>query len=272
MNQQPETKDEQRVWKKDCLFACSMFMVFGVFLFGLIAAPLWEYDQRQKIMSANATSTANAVTTQRANSTATAVAHTTEQLEYSVIDPFDNNIRGWRTANVNDEYAVASIAISTGVYEWDIQEVKQPFSNWAVFPGRSSIEDFDTYVDFKISGGSPDSVCSGFVFRMASPDWEQGAYILIVCNNSNFSIYHYKQEEWDTLSKPRYTDVFHKDDWNRLEISARGDRFTFILNNETISELADDRQPMGSLALLIEINEDRPSTVWFDNFGFQPAK
>lgn len=270
MNQEPAAQEKQKVLKKDCLFAGSLFMVLGVFVCGLIAAPFWEYDQTQKIISTNVKATTFAVATQRANSTATAVAHATEQLEYSVIDTFDNNIRGWRTENINDEYQVASIAISTGIYEWDIQQVKLPFSYSAVFPGRRSIEDFDAYVDFKISGGSPDSVCSGFVFRMASPDWEQGAYTLAVCNGSYFYTYHYQQGEWDAVSDLTYTDAFHKNDWNRLEISARGDHFTFTLNHETIFETRDDRQPIGSLGLLLEVREGGPMTIWFDNFGFQP--
>jgi hypothetical protein len=80
---------------------------------------------------------------------------------------------------------------------------------------------------------------------------------------------YYEQGEWEPMSGYMYSDVVRNGDWNRLEVGARGDHFTFTINHTVVYETTDDRQPIGGLALLVEVNETNPVTIWFDNFGFQ---
>ena len=101
-------------------------------------------------------------------------------------------------------------------------------------------------------------------------DWEEGAYTFSVCNDSYFGVSYYEQGEWEPMSGYMYSDVVRHGDWNRLEVSARGDHFTLTINHTVVYETTDDRQPIGGLALLVEVNETNPVTIWFDNFGFQP--
>jgi hypothetical protein len=269
MGEQQQAENKKQFLRNDSLLVCSMLAVYGVCILGLIGATLWGLDCRSRRISADATSTARAVATQNANATATMVARPTEQAEYGFVDLFDDNSGDWFEESVNDEFMVGSIAIEDGLYAWNIREVKQTFVYWADFRGGKPVEDFDVYVDFKVDDASPDNVCGGFVFRMASAGWEQGAYIFSVCNNSYFSVNYYKQGKWTIISDWRYSNVIQSSDWNRIEISARGDHFTFIINNKVVSEMTDDRHLKGSLALLVEIDETKPATIWFDNFGFQ---
>jgi hypothetical protein len=113
-----------------------------------------------------------------------------------------------------------SIAINTGLYVWNLYDVKQTFVQWENFNGGYSFKDFDVYIDSRIFDGVPGCACSGFVFRTASVDWEEGAYTFSVCNDSYFEIDCYKQGEWEAVSDPTYNNAIKNDDWNRLEISA----------------------------------------------------
>jgi hypothetical protein len=133
------------------------------------------------------------------------------------------------------------------------------------------MEDFDVYVDTKIktADGIPMDACSGFIFRTASLDWEAGTYTFSVCNDSYFDVDYYEQGEWDVISDWTYSESIRVEEWNRLGVSARGSHFTFLINNEIIFEMTDDRQAKGGLGLLIEVNEEKPVSIWFDNFGLQ---
>jgi hypothetical protein len=255
--------------RNDRLLTCSMLVVYGLCILGLVAGTIWGLDRRSKKISADATSTAFAYATQQAKATATAAARSTAQAQYSFIEPFDNNSRGWFVKTVNDDLIAGSIAIDGGLYVWNIGEVKQPFTYWVDFPLGNSFKDFDTYVDFKIIDTAPEGVCAGFLFRMASSDWEQGTYTFCVCHNSRFYVSYYKQGKWEMISDWEHSDSIRKLNWNRIEINARDDHFVFIINNEIVDEITDDRQPQGALALFIAANENKPATIQFDNFGFQ---
>lgn len=269
---QPSTPtDNRRVLRGDILFTCSMLFACCIFISALIAAPLWEFELRQQIISSNTTSTALAVNTQQAKSTLTVVAHTTEQAQYAFVDPFSTNTEYWRTGSTNDEYSNSFSSINGGVYRWDIREVKQTFLDWAPYRMGNWMEDFDVYVDTKIKAKDslPSDICSGFVFRAVSLDWEEGIYTFSVCNDSYFSVDYYDRNGWDIISDWMNSDAIQPNDWNRLEINARGSQFTFLINNEVVFEMTDARAPKGGLGLLLEVNEEKPVSIWFDNFGLQ---
>ena len=58
-------------------------------------------------------------------------------------------------------------------------------------------------------------------------------------------------------------------DWNRIEIIAREDHFTFIINNIEVFEMSDNRLKAGGLGLFIDVDKENPAVIWFDNFGYQ---
>jgi len=270
MDQAAPIEEKKSFLHNDRLLVCSMLGFYAFCILGLAGAAIWGLDRRNRQISANATSTAFAVATRQAQSTATAVARMTEQTQYKYIDPFNDNSQNWATELVDDEYMKGSLAINGGIYVWDVQEIKQTFVYWSHFHRGSKFANFDVYVDSRVASGEPGNVCNGFVFRTASFDWEQGAYVFSVCNDSYFYVNYYKQEKWETIADWQYSSAFRPDDWNRLEINARGDHFTFIINGEVVNEVTDDRLSTGGLALLVEVREENPVTIWFDNFGLQP--
>jgi len=269
MDQVIPIEDKKSFLKNDRLLVCSMLGFYAFCILGLVGAAIWGLDRRSKGIAANATATAAVVATERAAVTATAIAHRTEQAQYSIVEPFSDNRRDWMVTSINDEYAIGSLAINGGLYAWNMHEVKKPFFNWADCPVGGWLNDFDTYVDVKVTDGSPDNICTGFLFRMASSDWEEGTYIFSVCNDSYYYVSYYEHEDWDIIQDWTYSPAIQNFDWNRLEISARGEHFSFIINDKVVSEMTDDRLSRGSLALFVEFNEEKPATIWFDNFGFQ---
>jgi len=263
MNQETSREDKSSFFRNDRKLVCSMFIFYGLCILGLVAATTWGLDRRSKAISANATATAFAAT-------ATTIAHITEQAQYNFVDPFDNNREQWETDSINDEYMSGSVSIKQGVYVWEIQKVKQTFIRWEDFPAARWVGDFDVYVDSRIKAadGTTGGACTGFVFRESPSNWEGGAYVFSVCN-SYFYVDYYGNGKWEDISGSIRSRAILNSDWNRLEISARGNRFTFLINHEVVYEMTDDRLPRGGLALFADVNEKKPVTIWFDNFGFQ---
>lgn len=269
MENNQAAEDRKGFLQNDRRLVCSMFVFYGICIIGAIVATFWALDGRRKTISANATSTAYAVATQHANTTATAVVRSTEQGQYEFIERFDAPSNLWLYGPEKDEYWIGQISIKDGVYIWDANQVKQTFVYWSDFHKENTIKDFDIYMDTKFVEGIVGGVCGGFVFRKAPGDWENGAYTFSVCNDSYFQINYYLQGEWEIILDWEYSNVIQHTDWNRLEISARGNNFTFTINNMDVFEMKDDRREMGGLAILFEVKETDPAVVWFDNFGYQ---
>jgi len=262
-------EEKRSLLHNDRLLVCGMFIFYGLCFLGLIGAAIWGIGRANNQIAVDATSTAQALSTQKAQAISTAVARSTQQAKYEIIDPFDDNGRQWLVESIDDEYLTGKISVSTGLYVWNIHKVKQPFVYWAnVFLNRD-VRDFDVYVDSKFVQATHGNACTGLVFRTVSWDWEDGAYIFSVCNDAYFDVDYYKDGDWESLSERIYSTSFKEDDWNRLEVSARGDEFTFRINNELVYELTDDRIKEGGLALLVEMEGEDPATIWFDNFGLQ---
>jgi len=269
MDQQAPIEDKKSFLQNDPLLVCGMLTFYGVCILALIGATIWGLDRRNQKISADATSTAHAAATQHAKATATAMMRATEQAQYEVIDPFDTNKRDWLTGAEDDEYSSGYVSIEKGVYLWDVKDSKDGFIAWSDFSENEFISDFDVYVDTKVVKGKQGDVCSGLMFRVASLVDEH--YYFILCNNAVAQISFYSAKgEWDRIATiPSFSSFSYSEDWNRLEISARGSHFTFFINGSKIYEMSDERRNTGGIALAIEVTENTSARVLFDNFGLQ---
>lgn len=121
----------------------------------------------------------------------------------------------------------------------------------------------------KFVDGPLGDVCGGLVFRKSTKGWDNGAFIFTICNDSSFKVEYHGENGWEYVSNWEDNDVIRRSDWNRIEISARGNDFIFTINNEVVYELLDDRLEEGGLAIIIDIRDKNPAVIWFDNFGYQ---
>ncbi len=270
---QQQAQSSKPFWQNDRKLVCSMLVVYGLCIVGLVGTTIFGLDRRSKRLSANATSTALAVATGHANATATAVARATEQAQYSLINRFDINNYSWRQGTEDNEYWSGYTAFENGVYVWEVKEAKGAFISWADFPGNDDIRDFDVYVDTKVVKGEPSAVCSGLLFRKSPEDSQKGGYYYFsLCHGGTAEIRYYSNKDgWENIAAvPYYHFLFRPHgEWDRLELSARGSHFLFSINGDKIYEMEDDRQEVGGIALVIELTEKAPARIVFDNFGLQ---
>jgi hypothetical protein len=268
MDDQSMNENKKSFWQNDKLLVCSMLSFYGLCIIGLIAGTFVWLGQRNQEISVNATSTAQAVVTQQANATATAIVRATEQAKFGFVERFDSNKQLWRAGQENNEYWKGEIKIADGIYTWDIKEAKDNFISWSDFPFNNDMDNFHVYVDTKLIANNPGDVCSGFLFRVAEEDWDKGGYYFSLCNDSTATVsYHTEKDGWENIT--RLYDLEHINEWNRLEVIGRDSHFEFFINGEQVYEMDDDRQSLGGLALVIEVNEKVPVKVLFDNFGLQ---
>src|SRR6185295_5174330 len=100
------TTEKKGFLQNDRLLVCSLLAFYGLCLIGIIAVTFRWLNDRNQILSANAT--------------ATAVARTTELAQYEFIDTFASNINRWRTGPEENDYWNGSIQVESGFYIWDI--------------------------------------------------------------------------------------------------------------------------------------------------------
>lgn len=253
--------------QNDNLLVCSMLVIYGVCILGLVGAAFFGLNQISHKKSASETATAAVISTEQAHATSTAIALATEQAQYEFIDRFDKDTQRWTTGNENNDYFIGALTIVGGVYSWDIQKVKQPFMYESDYARGSRVRNADIYIDTKITESTKSYTCSGMIVRESTEGIDGGAYIFKICNNSEYSIWFHK-DNWINICKDTYAAVIRRTDWNRLAISLREDRFTFQINGQTVYTFTDDRQPTGNVAIYME-TEGAPASIWFDNFGFQ---
>jgi len=270
MAEQPTTRDKNSFLQNDRLLVCGMLVIYGICFLGAIGAVFWGLNRRSQTISANATATAASIATEQAEVTATAVARMAEQDKYEYIERFEKISGDWFVGSYAKKYGDMQMTIKNGVYIWDVTDSKS-FTQATDFYKGNEIKDFDIYVDIKfIKDAIKGAACGGFFFRRPSNEWDDGAYTFTICDDSRFEIYLYKDKRWQNITFVEYESSIRRSDWNRIEINAREDHFTFTINNKDVFEMNDNRLGKGSLGLIIDIDEDNATEIWFDNFGYQP--
>ena len=248
------TENKKGFPKDDRLLVCSMLVFYGICIIGLVTIAFWRLNSLRETTSANATATAVSVATQKASSTSTAIAHSTELAQYKVIDAFDSTINEWQHGPMLGGDWEGSLHITSGVYSWDIYDVYQDYAMISV--------------DTKFAKVPAGTACSGLMFRRSPLSWNTGGYSFVICNAGYFSIhYHNAKDGWQEI-KSQYHPLIQLSDWNRLEVLVNGSHFVFLINSQIVYETDDNRQPVGGVSLMIEVEEDE-TQILFDNFGYQ---
>jgi hypothetical protein len=222
---------------------------------GLSTATVGAQTETAAEAEANATATDTAL---HANATAV-----WKQATYN--DTFKDNSGQWATfsLNANSEYWVGVASIVDGVYQFKINQTKKPFIYWIAFKGETS-NDFDLSVSTRRLGGTPDQACYGVYFR----NMGEKKYVFNVCDNQTYLIEYYDGSKYNRLREWTQTPAIKPNAWNALWVSARGDTFTFYINEIKIETIKHNILPSGTAGLLFEVfNKDAP-TFQFDNFAY----
>jgi hypothetical protein len=232
-----------------------------------LATATQQAFEAEVTQQARSTATAEAFTLQ---STATAAARESAITTYTYFDPFDENTNDWRVGAEDNEYWQGSIAIKDSTYTWQVTSVKQGFFTWAEFKPLADLADFDLALRIRRVLGEPHRACFGLLFRQASSKIENGVYILTVCDNGYYKVIYFDaQDGLDVLQDWTMTEALIEEDWNLLEVSARGEDFSVWINHQPMLTFTDGRLPSGRVSILLDIFGEAPVQIECDFFALQ---
>jgi hypothetical protein len=221
-------------------------------------------------LQVNATATAAEF---QARVSATAIAKEAELRTYQYFDPFDANNNDWREGDEDNDFWTGNISIKNDVYVWQVDEVKEAFVAWSDFQKADVLKNFDLVVLARRVQGKPENICYGVIFRKSPDGFDSGAYLLSVCEHGYFIINYYSEETgWENIEDWTETDLIYPDNWNQIEIRARGKTFDIFINNQPLVSFEDDRLAEGYVSLFIDNYELEAAEIWFDNFALQPRE
>lgn len=266
-----------------------LFIILGILLAifcligGLAVSAYLIFQNVQQI--ANAQSTAAVATqvralelaqiTQQAEATATArakatavAARATAIAQSDLFEPFNDNARGWRAGEEDNDFWQGNISIQDGVYRWKIINTKQGFIAWGNPTDSPSARDFDLYVDARLVAGDPNQVCYGLVYLANQDKLEEGALTFSICDTQDFSIESYSAENgWQTLRDWNFTPHIRPNKWNQLSVTRRGETYSFYINDQLVGSVNETLLEKGYASIFVTVYETIPGEVWFDNFA-----
>ena len=256
--------------QNDRLLVCGMLVIYGVCILGAIGAGFFGLRWGSQKISSNATSTAAVIATKQVQATETAVARLVEQDKYEYIERFDRISGDWFVGKDKSSYGDVDVSIQDGVYIWKINDPKGYIQGEDFYQKTTSLKDYDIYVDLKfVETPRTEDTCAGLTFRKSVAGWDGGAYVFFICDDGYYEVEYFESDTWESIQPQKYSDAIRIRDWNRIEVSALGDHFTFTINNTRVFETVDDHHDRGGISLYIDAPEGTPSVIWFDNFGFQ---
>ncbi len=224
--------------------------------------------EAQVTLKAQATVTAEAFGVQ---STITAAARESLISDYDYFESFDQNTYDWRVGDEDNPFWQGSTSIVDGCYTWQVASVKKAFITWSDFNPVTDLQDFEAALRIRRRLGEAHKFCYGFLFRQSPDGFDAGAYILSVCDNGYYRVLYYDAESgWDVLQDWTSTEALRMDDWNLLEISARGENFTIWINQQQMHTFRDDRLASGKVSILIDVYGEAPGQIECDFFALQP--
>ena len=212
------------------------------------------------------TPTPNLTATQQViNSTATAqavqtsIANANSQWKVLSADKFNNNINQWDVGTSKDDYATIVREIKDGKYRWNAS-AKKGFFEW-IRLNSISLSDFSLSVDGQRVSGSTSSDY-GLIFRK---DINGNLYYFAISDGGYFVALNYNNE-WIDVIQWTESKAISSDEPNRLTVIGTGSHFIFLINNQYVADVTNDRIPKGTTGLGIELNDaDLQANFEFDN-------
>ena len=268
MNNQIEIDEKSKTRRKDLRFTGIVLIIYTIccILFGVWT--FLSFREDRELQKANATATEAAFATLEAKITTTAISRNADHDQFEFIEPFDAASARWYVGRYDSRSAIANISIKDGVYIWDISDNKGNTLGTDFYLDYK-LRNFDVYIDTKfVNSPTNGVVCSGLSFRRPSENWDDGGYIFTACNNSDYHVFYFGKNGWRTIAT-NHEDIIHPTDWNRIEINARDEYFSFFINNKLVFEMTDDLLAEGRIGTFIHFDGGNSAEIWFDNFGYQ---
>ena len=202
--------------------------------------------------------------------TATVAAKERAIPAYTYYESFDQNTYDWRVGAEDNQYWQGAIDIQDGVYTWQVTGVKSTFMAWAYLNEASDVQDFDLAFSARRLTGEPHLACFGTFLRVSPDGIDGGTYMLTVCDNGFYKVMYYDAENrWDAIQDWTEARPIISDDWNLVEVNARGADFSILINHQQVLTFSDTRLASGQIAILIDYYSENPGQIEFDFFALQ---
>ena len=179
-------------------------------------------------------------------------------------EPFDQITDAWPVGSDEGTFANASWEIADGKYRWKAQ-AKDAFVWWA-YPDMDTVADFYLSADSEQISGPADGEW-GLIYRVTPED---EYYLFEINARQEYSVYLHQGDEWEPLIDWTPSETIQEGRVNKLAVIAHGTQFLFFINDQFITQLADDRLGEGKTGVLIGMSNAGDQGVWeFDNFSLR---
>lgn len=226
-----------------------------------------QAEKSQATAQAEATASAEAFAQQ---STATAQARDSAILGYQYYENFDQNTYNWRIGDEDYQAGKGELSIQNGHYIWQINSIISPFITWSEFLPEVDLQDFDVALKARRQEGDPSELCYGLLFRTSPSDFNAGTYVFSVCDSGFYKLVYFDDQNGTDIIQDWTDSEIINDDWNLIEINARGSDFTIFINHQWLTSFTDSRLTGGTVAIMVNISGLTPGQIEVDFFALQP--
>jgi hypothetical protein len=178
---------------------------------------------------------------------------------------FDSDINGWATGEFEDEYSQNEITIEDGTYTLGVT-AKKPTYIEKVLPNQK-------FSDFVLTlETTPHDIAEHYAYGVAfreNPDAD--TYTFEIRNDGLYVVFVY-DGEWRKLKDWSGAKAIKPGETNELKVIANGESLTFFVNGEELTTIKDDTLAEGQIGLIVDMFEEGPAAVDFDNLVVRRVK
>lgn len=166
-----------------------------------------------------------------------------------VFDNFTTNANHWLLGSqAGEHFDLLDRTLVEGRYRWEGQ-IRRPNSITVAWLRGYPVGDFHLAVTAKHSGGSRAGSAQGVVFRVQD---NHNYFFFRVIDTQTFAVSVIENNQWRTVLDWTRSDAIKPNGVNQLEVLARDQRFTFLINGQVVGEAEDQPSKQGLVGLAIE--------------------
>ena len=170
----------------------------------------------------------------------------------------------WPTGPYKGSRIEATRTITEGIYRWDVSAKEG--AAWEAIPNVVSRQDLIARVRVKQSRRTANA-SSGLAFHYQNND---NFFRFTIYPDQTYHITSRRDGKWETYVERTYSSAILLKEWNSLQVIARGDRYSFWINDIYVDSIASIRMPEGKTGLAIEISKGETEQFEFDDFEVIP--
>jgi hypothetical protein len=178
---------------------------------------------------------------------------------------FDSDANGWATGEFEDEYTQDEITIEDGTYTLGVT-AKKPAYVEKVLPNQE-FSDFVLTLEV-----TPHDIAEHYAYGVAfRENSDADTYTFEVRNDGLYVVFVY-DGEWRKLKDWSGAKAIKPGETNELKVMADGESLTFFINGEALTTIEDDTLAEGKIGLIVDMFEEGPAVVDFDNLVIRRVK